>query len=76
MDKDMVLDVSQNPSELNKTIVYQWNDGANQKFAIKSVGNGKYAIFCAKNNMVLVPENAWPENGSRIIAQIGTKNPT
>lgn len=55
MKKNMVLDISQNPKDLNKAIIYQWNDGLNQKFAIRSVGDGKYAIFCAKNNMVLAP---------------------
>lgn len=76
MDKNMVLDISQSPKDLNKAIVYQWNDGPNQKFAIKSVGGGKYAIFCALNNMVLVPEHGWPENGARIVVEKGTKKPT
>lgn len=53
----MVLDVSQNPNALNSIILYKWNNGPNQKFAFRSVGGGRYALFCAKNNMTVeVPE--------------------
>ena len=53
LDSDMVLDVSQNAHTMNHMILYKWNNGANQKFAFRSVGNNKYAIFCSKNNMTV-----------------------
>lgn len=53
LDTDMVLDVSQNQHALNSMILYKWNNGPNQKFAIRSVGGNKYAFFCAKNNMTV-----------------------
>lgn len=57
LDSDMVLDVSQAQNALNQIILYKWNNGANQKFAFRAVGNNKYAIFCSKNNMTVeVPE--------------------
>lgn len=55
MNDKMVLDMSQNPNDLNKAIVYEWHASSNQRFAIREVSPGKYAIFCAKNNMVLTP---------------------
>jgi len=53
LDSDLVLDVSQNAQSMNSMIIYKWNNGANQKFAFRSVGNNKYAIFCSKNNMTV-----------------------
>ncbi len=53
LDKNMVMDISQNPNALNTAITYKWNNGPNQKFAFRAVGNGKYAIFSAKNNLPL-----------------------
>jgi len=32
---EMVLDASQDPKELNKSILYKWNKGSNQQFAIR-----------------------------------------
>lgn len=53
LDSDMVLDVSQNPKQMNSMILYKWNNGANQKFSIRSVGNNKYSFFCSKNGMTV-----------------------
>jgi hypothetical protein len=50
LNKNMVLDASQNPKHQNKLIIYEWNKGSNQQFAIRSVGNNKYAFFCSTNN--------------------------
>ena len=49
----MVLDVSQNPNDYNKLIVYAWNKNNNQKFYFKSVGGNKFGIFCVANNQTL-----------------------
>ena len=35
MNDNMVLDMSQNPDDLNKAIVYEWHNAPNQKFAIR-----------------------------------------
>lgn len=75
MDSNMVIDISQNPKQVNKAIIYKWHGGPNQKFAIRSVGSGKYAIFSAKNNLVLMPEKGSSSNGARIVVQKGNKQP-
>lgn len=57
LDTDLVLDCSQSQQALNQLILWKWNNGANQKFAIRSVGANKFAIFCSKNNLTVeVPE--------------------
>jgi hypothetical protein len=53
LDKDMVLDVSGNQQTANSVILYEWNKGQNQKFAIISVGNNRYSFYCAKNNLTV-----------------------
>lgn len=68
LDQDMVLDISQNHEQLNTAIVYKWNNGANQKFAFRSVGSGKFAIFSAKNNMTLQVAQCSYNNGVQIVA--------
>jgi hypothetical protein len=50
LDKNMVLDASQNEGQLNQLILYKWNNGPNQKFAIRPLGDNKYAFFCSLNN--------------------------
>lgn len=55
MNDKIVLDMSQNQEDLNQGIVFEWHDSPNQKFAFRSVGNNQFAIFCAKNNMILIP---------------------
>jgi hypothetical protein len=50
LDKDMVLDASQKEGCLNQLILYDWNNGPNQKFAVRSLGDNKYAFFCSLNN--------------------------
>jgi hypothetical protein len=50
LDKNMCLDASQQESHLNELILYNWNNGPNQKFAIRGLGQGKYAFFCSLNN--------------------------
>jgi hypothetical protein len=66
LDPDMVLDVSQDAKNLNKMIIYDWNNGQNQKFAIRSVAPGKYAFFCAKNNMTVEVPKGSTKNGEQI----------
>ena len=53
MGHNLVLDVSQLGHELNKMIVWTDNNGANQKFLFRNVGNGKWGIFSAKNGMTV-----------------------
>lgn len=68
LDDDMVLDVSQNPKNMNAMILYKWNNGANQKFAIRSVGANKFAFFCSKNNMTVeVNEEKKGVNGAPVV---------
>ena len=57
LDDDLVLDCSLNAQALNQLVLWKWNNAANQKFAIRSVGNNRFAIFCSKNNLTVeVPE--------------------
>lgn len=67
LDDDMVLDVSQNPQAMNSMIIYKWNNGANQKFAFRSVGNNKYAIFCSKNNMTVEVQEGKNNDGAPVV---------
>ena len=67
LDDDMVLDVSQNPQSMNAIILYKWNNGPNQKFAFRSVGNNKYAIFCSKNNMTVEVPEGKNNDGAQIV---------
>lgn len=60
----MVLDVSQNPNDFNKLIIWKDNGQANQKFQFKKVGNGKWGMFCAKNGMTVEVSNG--NNGGRV----------
>ncbi len=53
LNNNLVLDVSQNHQDMNKMIIWQDNNGANQKFTFKSVGNGLWGIFCVKNGLTL-----------------------
>lgn len=66
LDKDMVLDISGNPQDQKKAILYEWNNGANQKFAFRSVGGGKYAIFCSANNLTVEVPGSSQDNGAHI----------
>jgi hypothetical protein len=68
LDDDMVLDVSGNPKSLNTMILYKWNNGANQKFALRAVGNNRYAIFCSKANTTIEAPQGKNENGAAIIS--------
>jgi hypothetical protein len=66
MNKVFVLDVSQNPMEKDKLIIYPSNNSANQKFYLRSVGNGKYGMFCSQNdNTIEVRGN---QKGAKIFA--------
>lgn len=66
LDKNKVLDASQDAKHLNKLILYEWNKGSNQKFAIRALGNNKYAFFCSTNNgTVEVPQSS-SNNGTQI----------
>ena len=62
LDKNMVLDASQKEGQINDLILYKWNNGPNQKFAIRSLGDNKYAFFCSLNNGTIeVPEGSTKE---------------
>jgi len=62
LDKSMVLDASQKEGQINDLILYKWNNGPNQKFAIRSLGDNKYAFFCSLNNGTIeVPEGSTKE---------------
>lgn len=73
MNPKMVLDVSQNITDFNRAIVYEWHGSSNQQFAIREVGGGKVAIFSAKNNMVLIPEGNSSNDGSRLMMGLPQK---
>ena len=49
----MVLDVSQNPNDFNRLIVYSWCNNNNQKFYFKQVGANRFGIFCVSNNQTV-----------------------
>lgn len=73
LDPNFVLDVSQNPNDYNKLILWPDSNGANQKFTLKSVGGGKYGIFCAKNGMTVeIPDG---NNGARVQCSQPNKQP-
>ena len=65
----MVLDVSQNTK--GKAIIYEWKNVPNQKFAIRSVGGGKFAMFCAAGNQTLEIPKGSTKNGE----QVGASQP-
>lgn len=54
-------------------ILYKWNNGANQKFAFRSLGGGKFAIFCSKNNMTVEVPDGNKANGTQIICSQANK---
>lgn len=53
MNPNMVLDVTGN----DIVCLYQWHKGANQRFRLQNVGNGKYAIFSVQNNKIVAIPN-------------------
>lgn len=73
LNPQFVLDVSQNPNDFNKLILWPDNNGANQKFILKSVGGGKYGIFCAKNGLTVELPDA--NKGSRVQCSQPNKQP-
>lgn len=66
LDDDLVLDCSQSQQALNQLILWKWNNGANQKFAIRNVGGNKFAVFCSKNNLTIEVPEGKKENGVQI----------
>ena len=61
---NLVLDVSQQPNDLNKLIVWTDNGQANQRFTFKNAGNGRWAMFSAKNGLAVeIPSG---NNGTRV----------
>lgn len=46
----IALDVSQNKHDKNNLIVWESNDGDNQKFLFTCLGGNRFAIFSAQNN--------------------------
>ena len=73
LNPQFVLDVSQNPNDFNKLILWPDNNGANQKFILKNVGGGKYGIFCAKNGLTVELPDA--NKGSRVQCSQPNKQP-
>ena len=51
---------------MNSILLYKWNKGENQKFAVRSVGNNKFAFFCAKNNMTVELPEGNNANGAQV----------
>lgn len=66
LNKNMVLDASQNPKHQNQLILYEWNNGSNQKFAIRALGNNKYAFFCSTNNGTIEVAKSATEKGAKV----------
>lgn len=69
----MVLDVSLNNQAANSMILYKWNNGANQKFGFRSVGGGKFAMFCSMNNMAIKIPEGNKDNGTQIVCSQANK---
>jgi hypothetical protein len=70
LDSDFVLDVSQNKAALGNLIVYKWNNGPNQKFAIRPIQGqpNKFAFFSAKDNNTVEVANSDTKKGAKVIA--------
>ena len=64
MAPGLVLDLSGNPNDHNRLILWNDNGQANQRFQFKNAGNGRWGIFCAKNGMTV--EVAGGNNGDRV----------
>ena len=73
LDSDMVLDVSQNPQAMNQVILHKWNNGANQKFAVRAVGGNKFAFFCSKNNMTVEVQEGKNTDGAPVVCSQANK---
>ena len=55
LDHNKVLDVAGN----NKVCLYDWHKGANQRFRIACIGNGKFTITNVQHNIAVgVPDNS------------------
>ncbi len=67
------MDVSQNPNDFNKLILWKDSNNANQKFILRSVGGGKYGIFSAKNGMTIELPDA--NKGTRVHCSQPNKQP-
>lgn len=65
MNKHYVADISGNPDDHHKLILYKWNDGDNQKYYIEH-HNGKFVFTsCASGNSVQV-QGASNDNGAKL----------
>jgi hypothetical protein len=53
LDDDLVLDCSKDAKTANQCVLWKWNNASNQKFAIRSVGNNRFAFFCSSNNLTV-----------------------
>lgn len=67
LSSKMVLDVSQSQHEHDHLIIYEWNNGANQKFYFQSLGGNKYGIFSSKNHQTVEVPQGSQHNGTRIV---------
>lgn len=67
LDNGMVLDASQKEGCINQLILYNWNNGPNQKFAIRALGDSKYAFFCSLNNGALQVPYGSTAQGEKIV---------
>lgn len=53
LSNKMALDVSQNSKDKNNLIIWESNEGDNQKFFFTHLGGNRYCIFSAKNNQII-----------------------
>ena len=57
MNRDMALDVSQDPEEMGKMILWSKHGEKNQRFRIRSQ-NGRHVIFSSLGATIEVPQNS------------------
>lgn len=67
LDQNMGLDASQKEGHVNELILYKYNNGPNQKFAIRSLGDNRYAFFCSLNNGAIQVPNGSTSTGEKIL---------
>jgi len=73
LSSNMVLDVSQSQHDHNNLIIYEWNNGANQKFYFQPIGGNKFGIFSAKTHQTVEVPQGSQHNGTRIICSQANK---
>lgn len=73
LSSKMVLDVSQSQHDHNHLIIYESNNGANQRFYFQSIGGNKYGIFSAKTHQTVEVPQGSSQNGTRIVCSQANK---